>query len=351
MTTNLMRASPARQRTLALAAAATAAGIALTACGGSTGPKTPSENSTAVVSKITLHVGQTGWASIQAELKAAGQANFPYKVDFSVFQGGNLQLEAVASGALDVAGTSEIPPIFASLAKGGGNFKVIAVQKATTLLQEIVVPKGSKVHSVADLKGKKVAYVANTTAHYFLLKILQANGLSWQDITPVKLTTAGGIAALLGGSVDALASYGNPIIAAHRAGATTLASAEDVLSGNFEWEATPAAIANPAKHAAIADLLGRLQKAYSWARAHETQWAAITAANTHQPVSQALTTIQQGERQRPTTLAPTSQTAIDSEQDVADTFTSAGLIPNKIDVSGFWSTAFKTDLEKIATKS
>lgn len=337
---------PARRAALALAATVTAAGLALTACGGSSGAKTSSSSTD--LSTVTLRVGQTGWAMIQDELKAAGQGTFPYKVDFSVFQGGNLQLQAAASGAIDVAETSEIPPLFASLTKGGGNFTVIAVQKANTLLQEIVIPKGSKIRSVAELKGKKVAYVANTTAQYFLLKILQANGLAWKDIRPVQLTTAGGIAALLGGSVDALASYGNPIIAAHQAGATTLASAENVLSGNFEWEATPAAIADPAKHAAIADLLARLQKSYAWARAHEQQWAAITAANTHQPVATALRTFQQGEQQRPTSLAPTSQAAIDSEQDVADTFTAAGLIPAKVDVKAFWSTAFNPTLTRIA---
>lgn len=297
------------------------------------------------LSKVTLLVGQTGWGSLEAGFKAAGLDQTPYKVEYSVFQGGNLQLEAIAAGHLDLAQTSEIPPIFASLAAGGGNFKIIALSNSNTLNQELVIPKGSTIKTVADLKGKKVAYVKATTAHYFLLKMLQEAGLSWTDIQPVELSTSDGLSALLGGSVDALASYGNSITSAHANGATTLASAKDILSGNFPIEATPAAIADPGKHAAIADYLNRINQYYDWARSNQQKWAEITAAATHQKVEEALKTIQDGDTQRPSKIKSVSPQAIASNQDVADALLTVGLLKDKVDVKLLYSDAFSGEIK------
>lgn len=307
-------------------------------------PSPAGGDATVDLSKVTLRIGQTGWGNYEQGFKAAGLDDTPYKIEYSVFQGGNLQLEAIAADHLDVALTSEIPPIFASLASGGGNFKIIALQNANTLNQELVVPKGSAVKTVSDLKGKKIAYVKATTAHYFLVKILNGAGLSWTDVEPVELTTADGLSALLSGKVDALASYGNAIISARANGATTLASAKDILSGNFPIEATPAAIADPGKHAAIADFLGRINAFNEWQRSHQEEWAKLTAEATHQEVAQALQTIKEGEAQRPTRINPVTPEAIASNQDVADTLQAVDLLKSKIDVAALYSDAFKDEI-------
>ncbi|MET3849150.1 ABC transporter substrate-binding protein [Paenibacillus sp. OAE614] len=292
------------------------------------------------LSKVTLKVGQTGWGNLEAGFKEAGLDDTPYKVEFSVFQGGNLQLEAMAGDHLDIALTSEIPPIFASQAADGGNLQIIAIQKSDTLEQELVIPKGSTVRQVSDLKGKKVAYVKSTTAHYFLVKMLEEAGLNWSDIEPVALSTSDGLSALIGGSVDALASYGNAIISAHQNGATTLASAKDILSGNFPVITTKADIVDPAKHAAIADFLNRLNQYNEWIHNNQKKWAEIVAENTKQPLEQALETLKNSQEQRPTKVTAISDEAIASQQDVADTLQSVGLLTKKVDVKSLWSDAF-----------
>jgi sulfonate transport system substrate-binding protein len=302
-------------------------------------------NDTLDLKKVTLVVGQTGWGSYEEGLKAAGLDDTPYKVEYQVFQGGNLQLEAMAAKHLDLALTSEIPPIFASLSSNGGNFKIIAVSRSNTLLQEVVIPKNSTIKSVAELKGKKVAFVKATTAHYFLLKILEDAGLTWDDIEPIELSTADGLSALVSGSVDALASYGNAIRTAHQKGATTLATAKDILSGNFPVATTPANIEDPLKHAAIVDYIKRLNQFNEWSRANEQSWAEIVAKATKQDVAQALEVFHDGEAQRPTKIISTSPEAIASQQDVADALASVGLLKTKIDVSQIWSNAFDDELK------
>jgi sulfonate transport system substrate-binding protein len=332
-----------RLRRTAPAALAAALLTLLAACGGSADAKSAGSGG---LSSVTLAVGDTGWARTQAVLKLAHLDNTPYKVKWSVFQGGDLQLQAVRAGALDVASSSEIPPVFAA-ADGKANFKVVAVQKGNTLLQEVVAPKGSKITSIAQLKGQKVGYVKNTTAHYFLYKLLKQAGLGWSDIKAVPLLPNDGLAALNGGSIAAFASYGGTIIAAHQQGAVTIGSGKDILSGNFLWEASDKTIADKNERAALADLLARVNRAYAYVRdGHEKDFAQVTAAATKQPVSQALEQITDGEAQRPTRVEPISKTAIASEQQVADTFRTLGVLTQPLKVSAFWTTALGTDLSK-----
>ncbi len=340
-----------RFRAFSVLLVALVATAGLAACGGGSDKPTAAASAgvagTPDLSRVTLRVGETGYQRQRLYLESAGLANTPYKVEYATFDSGSLQLQAMAAGNLDLASASEIPPIFASQSAGGGNFKVIAVLQSNTLLQELLIPKGSPVKSVADLKGKKVGYVASTTAHYFLFKLLEQAGLGWNDVEPVKLTVPNGVTALLSGNIDALATYGTAVITAKQAGATTLGSGEKILSGNFNYAATPKAIADPALHAAIVDFLGRQQKAYAWARAHPDDWAKVTAEQTKQPLAQALEVFRTGEEQRPSRLLPTSPAAIASEQDVADVFVKAELLKSKVDVASYWTTAFNAEIEKL----
>jgi sulfonate transport system substrate-binding protein len=232
--------------------------LLLLGCGNSTeknNKATVDANSGVDFSGVVLRIGAAEGKNGQAIIAAAGLDKTPYKVEFHVMQGGNLVLEAMAASQLDLGTGSQIPPIFASQSKNGGNLKIIATKKSSTLDQELIVGANSPVKSVADLKGKKVAYVKSTTAHYFLAKMLENAGLTWNDVETIPMTTSDGLSALLTGEVDALASYGNAIRSARTKGAVTLQSAANVLSGDFYWYATPEAIKDPKKHAAILDYL------------------------------------------------------------------------------------------------
>jgi sulfonate transport system substrate-binding protein len=355
-----------RKRTAGAVVAGLALALVLSACGSSSSagtsssdgsvsaaaaasaPTSGSGGSAAVdLSGVTLRIGDTGYATQQLLLQKAGLADTPYKVTDSVFQGGNLQLEALGAGAIDLANASEIPPIFAAQSGGVGTLETIAVRQGTTLLQEVVVPAGSAIKTVADLKGKKVAYVQNTTAHLFLFESLEKAGLKWSDITPVALSTSDGLAALLAGQVDALASYGNAIITAHAKGATTLVDARDLLSGNYPFLVLPKTLADPKLKAAIVDFFSREQRAYNWARAHPDEWAAVVAEQTKQPVEQAKKTFVDGEKQRPSKFVTVTDAEIASQQDVLDTFVRAGIIKKSFPIAPFWTTELNPELTKI----
>ncbi|MEU0642818.1 ABC transporter substrate-binding protein [Streptomyces umbrinus] len=330
------------RRTLLTSTAALALLLPLaTACGGDA-----EAESSSGLSSVTLAVGATGWKNEEAVLKFAHLDDTPYKVKWSLFQGGDQQLQAVRAGALDLASSSEIPPIFAA-ADGKPNFEVVAVQRGTTLNQEVIVPKGSKVTDIAGLKGKKVGYVQNTTAHYFLYELLKREGLEWSDIDAKPLLPNDGLAALNGGGIDAFASYGTSVITAHQQGARTVGSGKDVLSGNFLWSARDSVLKSPAQRAAAADLIARITKAYAYIRdGREHEFAKVVAKATHQPVAQAEKDFRDAQAQRPTQARTVGDDTIASQQKVADAFTELGALKGKLDVKSFWSRALDTDLEK-----
>ncbi|WP_405523322.1 ABC transporter substrate-binding protein [Streptomyces canus] len=297
-------------------------------------------------STVTLTVGATGWKAEEAVLKYANLDDTPYKIKWSLFQGGDQQLQAIRAGALDLASSSEIPPVFAA-ADGSANFKVVAVQKGATLNQEVVVPKGSKVTGIAGLKGKKIGYVQNTTAHYFLYELLKQAGLKWSDVDAKPLLPNDGLAALNGGGIDAFASYGTSIITAHQQGATTVGSGKDILSGNFLWSARDSVLNSPKQKAAAADLIARITKAYAYVRdGHLDGFAQVTADATHQPLAQARKDLTDAQAQRPTQARTVGDDTIASQQKVADVFTELGALKEHLDVKTFWTTELNTDLEK-----
>lgn len=54
-----------------------------------------------------------------------------------------------------------------------------------------MVPEQSAIHSVADLKGKRVGLNKGSDVNYLLVAALEKAGLSYKDITPVYLPLGG----------------------------------------------------------------------------------------------------------------------------------------------------------------
>lgn len=331
---------------------AAAAAAALTACGGASSAASsaaPAASGSASASGIdlsgvTLRIAAASASNGHGLVQAAGLDDTPYKVDFTVLQGGNLVMEALAAGQIDLGTGSQIPPLAASQAANGGNFKIIGVRRMHTLDQELIIPAGSTLTEVSQLKGKTVGYVKNTTAHYFLEKMLEEAGLEWTDIDAVALTTSDGLSAVLTGEVDALASYGNAIRTAKAKGCTTLRSAADILSGDYYWYATPDSIADAATHAALVDWLSRYNEAAEWARQNPEEYAKFYADLTGEDKDDVLERFTEEEAQTHLSVRPVSDETIASEQDIADTFYKLGVFASPIEVTPLFDHSFDAEL-------
>ncbi|MET0388640.1 MAG: ABC transporter substrate-binding protein, partial [Polyangiales bacterium] len=160
------------RRPLLLGVAAVGVGLA--------GYRFATRRSAAVGGEQLLRVGRTGKGSYDSVLVAAGVTTPGVRVVYSDFQSGHLQVEALNGASLDFGSMSEIPPVFAA-ASSIQSFRQIATIQSDVNNQVVLVPRGSTIQSLADLKGKKVGYVRATTAQYFLIRMLESVGLGWSD--------------------------------------------------------------------------------------------------------------------------------------------------------------------------
>jgi len=278
-----------------------------------------------------------GRGDISLILRGSGIENPPYPIAYSEFSGGNLITQALDANVLDLGTMSEIPPIF--VADTNPAFRIIGVIRGDVNIQAVLVPPNSKIQSIADLKGKRVGYIRATTCHYFLIKMLAEHGLTFDDITAANLAPADGLAAFVRGSIDAWAIYGYSIsLAVHNHGARVLKTALGYLSGNYLVAAHVDAIKDPDRHREIEDYLHRASRAFQWMNTHHKEWSVIEAQTLGLAPELILKELEN--ESAPWQVAGVDAAAIHSQQDVADTFFDAGLLPKRINVTSLWDQSF-----------
>jgi sulfonate transport system substrate-binding protein len=340
------------RRTLLAASVIALSGLAAAACSSSSSSSTPtaSSSSTAAssgssvnLSSVTLNVGDQKGTGAEAVLKAAGLlSTLPFKVSWSDFTSGPPMLEAMASGSVDVGGVGDAPPVFA--ASGGEQVEIVGARSVPSGDQDaLVVPKGSSITSIQQLKGKKIAYGSGSSANYHLLTVLNKAGLTTKDVTLVSLQPANALAAFTSGAVDAWdiwPPYVQQVVAQN--GAKVLAIGSQYGSPYSFEVASKAAVASPEKAAAIKVYLATLNKAYVFTATHPDVWGAAWGAASGLPAS--ITT----EAAKVDATAPVTITSavISSEQNLVSQFYKAGLIPNNVDMSGFITSEFNSTVSE-----
>jgi sulfonate transport system substrate-binding protein len=287
------------------------------------------------LSQVTLVVGDQKGTSAKALLAAADLDDTPYTIEWKEFTSGPPMLEAVNADAIDVGMVGNTPPIFAAAAKG--RFKMVQAVTYTGKGDALLVPEGSTIQSVADLKGKKVAVAEGSSANYNLLAQLEEAGVGYDEIDVQNLQPADALAAFTSGRLDAWAVW-DPFTsqAVQTLGARVLADGEDLVNGYNFQVAPDAAIEDEATSAALSDYLDRISRAQLWTSENQQQWADVWAEQTGLDPEVTLAAAQQ----RPPSIIPIDQTVIDSEQEMADAFFEAGLLPTEVDVADYFSDAF-----------
>jgi sulfonate transport system substrate-binding protein len=292
--------------------------------------------STASLSDVTLHVGDQAGSGAQALLTAAGLMNkLPFKIVWSDFTSGPPMLQAMGAGSVDLGAVGDAPPIFA--AAGGEKIAVVAATAANPEGTALLVPKNSPVHSVAQLKGKKIAVAEGSSSNYHLVAVLKKAGLSVHDVTIENLQPAQATAAFASGHVDAWDVW-TPFLeqAEVQHGARVLINGS-TIGKTYSFEvASRAALGDPARAKAIGAYLRLIARAHAWANTHPQQWGTIWAKATGLPSGLMV----QAAKDSTAVTVPISSGVIGSEQSIANVFTGAGLIPGHVPFASFAVTTF-----------
>jgi sulfonate transport system substrate-binding protein len=258
---------------------------------------------------------------LEEKLKPLG-----YRVQWSEFPSGPPLLEAINTGAIDFGNTGEAPPIFAQAA--GAPLRYVAFEPPSPRGEAILVPKDSKLASVADLKGKKVALNKGSNVHYLLVRALKKAGVKYSEITPVFLSPSDARAAFERGSVDAWVIW-DPFQAAAEAatGARTLADGSGIVSNHQFYLATKSFTE---KHRQALDVtIAALGEIDAWAQRDIKTVAEQLSPSVGLPVP----VLQLALERQSYGIRPINQTVIDEQQRIADTFHALGLIPKPIKIS------------------
>ncbi len=250
-------------------------------------------------------------------------------VTWTEFLGGPALLEAMGADSIDFGITGDAPPIFAQAA--GVPLVYVAVEPASPHGEAVIVPAGSPIHGIADLRGKKVALNKGSNVHNLLVRVLAAGGLSVADVQPVYLKPSDARAAFEGGYVDAWAVW-DPYLAAAETALQTRQVSDGMHDGRVIDENREFLLATHDYAAANADVVRNvvadLKETEAYGAAHHDEVVRLLApAMGMDPavVARAVDRLAFG-------VQPVDAHILASQQDIADTFARLQLIPAPITV-------------------
>ncbi|MDH2328980.1 ABC transporter substrate-binding protein [Cereibacter sp. SYSU M97828] len=238
------------------------------------------ENIPAIVPEGT--VLRIGDPVTQTALELSGLADeIPFRIEWANISGGPQTSEAFRARALDVGSVAEIPSIHATwtnLPVRNIAYKEREDPIAHPIYRFGITPElGGEVTTLADLKGRRIAYSPGQAQGALVLRALEAAGLTANDVTLVELPSTGDVypVALASGQVD-VAPIGSTNIRRYvnqygADGATVIDHGLRDDPGHL-WSPQEV-LDDPAKAAALAVFVQYWAKATEWVNDHPEEWA------------------------------------------------------------------------------
>jgi len=258
---------------------------------------------------------------IETRLKALGVNS----VKWVEFQFGPPLLEAMGAGSVDLGSVGDTPPIFAQA--GGSNLVYVA---ATPSAQHaVLVPQDSPIRTLAELKGRRVAFGKGSSAQNVAIKALALGGLTLKDVEATYLSPADATAAFNGGKLDTWVVW-DPYfaIAQQHYKARVLADTTDrrLASASYYLAHHEFASRHPAVLAAVLDEIGKLTR---WSGEHRDALSAIAAEATGIDAKTWSTAFGRADF----SFGPVTPAHVAQQQQLADAFQSLAIIPRRINVA------------------
>lgn len=292
---------------------------------------------TVIAAPAALRVGdQSGL--VQTLLQAAGEAEASASpLSWHPFPAGPALLEALSAGAVDVGVVGNAPPVFAQA--GGFDIRIIGVADGAQNNNALLLPQGSEVRQVADLKGQRVAVAKGSSGHYLLLAALRQAGLSTRDVKIAYASPIDAQNAFASDHLDAWAVW-YPFVGqatAHGARVLVDGSAWPETGLNFTV-ASGQALADPQRAQQLGELMVRLARAQAWATAHPDAWAQALAGSTRLP----LELVREMLAHQHLRYVPIDPSIIALQQRLADAFAAERLIPKPLRVEQVFDSRFNS---------
>ncbi|MBW4597305.1 MAG: sulfonate ABC transporter substrate-binding protein [Brasilonema angustatum HA4187-MV1] len=279
---------------------------------------------------ITVNIGFQKAATLLNALKSKSSLDQAIAasggtVKWTEFPAGPPMLEAMNVGSIDFGYTGESPPIFAQAA--GNPLVYVAYDPWGAKAEAIIVQKNSPIKTVAELKGKKVAFAKGSNANYLVVKALESAGLKYSDIKPAFLTPADARAAFEGGNIDAWAIWDPYLAAAQEAtGARTITDATNLAPNRGYYLARKSFVEEHPD--VLKRILDEVSKVDKWAASNPAEVAKFLEPQ----LGIKAAALEVAEKRRKYGVLPLTEEVVAKQQEVADTFQKIKLLPKQIQV-------------------
>lgn len=288
-----------------------------------------SAHSVAADAAKEIHIGYQKYGTLTL-LKARGTldkrlADQGITVKWNEFPSGPVLLEGLNVGSVDFGTVGEAPPIFAQAA--GADLVYVGNEPPAPAAEAIVVPKGSAIQKLQDLRGKRIALNKGSNVHYLLVKALEKAGIAYTEIQPIYLSPADARAAFERGSVDAWVIW-DPFLAAaeKQLNARVLADGKGLVDNHQFYLASRSFAQTHADWVRI--IVEELNKADDWGRSNPNEVAKLLSAQIGLDADVLLLAANRFSYG----AQAISPAVLTQQQKIADAFTNLRLIPKSINV-------------------
>ncbi|MBO0759032.1 MAG: ABC transporter substrate-binding protein [Bradyrhizobiaceae bacterium] len=228
---------------------------------------------TAAAEKLRVGINLTTIETLPIYLAADGLAG-----DAIELSGG--AIPSLTAGKADVVTNAETQAILRSVADPG----IRVILTVAEYSYRIVARRAAGIVTTSDLRAKKIATTLNSSAHFYVSKILGSVGLSERDVTVVGMPPSEMPAALARGDVDAVSIW-EP---AAQKSAEAIGSDAVILQGpryreRFNLNTTAPIAADPVRRARVVDLLRSIIRSSREVRDHPEQTQRLIAAKLNLP--------------------------------------------------------------------
>ncbi len=266
----------------------------------------------------------------RAKIEASGALDdAPFDYRWATFPGAAPLFEALSAGAVDTAPAGDTPVIAAAAAQAP--LRIVAASRSSSRGVAILVPPGSAIRSVNDLRGKQVivSSARGSVAQFLLLGALRGSGVDPAELQIGFMLPGDAAAAFGAGRIDAWATFGTYQATAELQGARVLRDGHGINASLGFLTVATSALDDPLRRAAIVEYVRRQRIANEWSQAHPEQYADVFQRVTRVTPEVARLIVA---RENPLLVAPNRE-IIAELQHVADRFHAEGVLPAPVDVT------------------
>jgi sulfonate transport system substrate-binding protein len=343
----------ARRRRLSLllgALLALVAVLALAACGssdnsGTTAGASPASTTDASAAAkpdpanpVTITVGVPRNFGYLSTLWARNVQPAGVKIEYKYFPVFTDMLTALNSGKIDLTEIGDVGAVQSYV--NGGKVQAVAVTQPNAKNGGLMVPKDSTATSLADLKGKKIAFLKSTNSYIGFLHLLKEENLKESDFTIVEISGPAANKAFESGQVDAYYSIDPNLsdLVEQTDGKVISTYADEGVENLYPYVATKDAITN--KPAAVGAVIQAVADTFPWIKAHPDEQAKLLAPKLGFSESAIKTTYARGADG----LQKIDQVFWDHEQPVIDELVAAKIVAKPTKAADVFIPTFNADI-------